>query len=223
MYISPSTSASISAGRRVEVRRHPRRALHAEPRVGRLRAVVTGAYGDARESSTWATSCGCTPSISKEIAPPRAAASSGPSTVSPARSPGPRARTPVRACSWAWMFVHADVAEVVDGRAQADGLDDRRGAGLELVRDPGVRRPLHRDGLDHLAAAEERRQLVEQLATAPEHADAGRADHLVAGEGQQVGAARDHVDRQLRHGLGGVDDDDRRRPRGPGGRSRRPG
>jgi len=56
--------------------------------------------------------------------------------------------------------VQPEVTEVVHGRAQSDCLDDRRRAGLEPVRDPRVRRALHPDGLDHLAAAEEGRQLL---------------------------------------------------------------
>ena len=42
---------------------------------------------------------------------------------------------------------------------------------------------------------------AEQLAPAPQHADAGRAAHLVAGEGDEVHVEVDHVDRQVRHRL----------------------
>ena len=43
---------------------------------------------------------------------------------------------------------------------------------------------------------------------APEHADAGGAAHLVAGEGDEVGAQAGDVGGQVGHVLAGVDDDD---------------
>ena len=44
----------------------------------------------------------------------------------------------------------------------------------------------------------------EQLAAAVQHADAGRAEHLVAGEHREVDAQRAEVDRRVRHRLAGV-------------------
>ncbi len=105
--------------------------------------------------------------------------------------------------------LHADAGQVVDGRAQPDRLGDRRGAGLELVRRRGVGGRAHGDGLDHLAAAEERREVLQQLLAAPEHADAGRRQHLVAGEGDEVGLQRLDVQHHVRRGLRGVDHDQR--------------
>ena len=102
------------------------------------------------------------------------------------------------------MRVQADLAQVVDGRAQAGRLRDRHRARLELVRRRRERRALHPDGLDHLAAAEERRHLLQQFPAPPEHADAGRAAHLVPGEAEEVGAERGDVHRHVRHRLGGV-------------------
>src|SRR3954447_7112111 len=52
--------------------------------------------------------------------------------------------------------VHAELGEVVDRGAEADGLGDHRGARLELVRQHGPGRAGHRDLVDYLAAAEER-------------------------------------------------------------------
>ena len=49
--------------------------------------------------------------------------------------------------------------------------------------------------LDHLAAAEERRHRGQVLAPRPQRAGAGRAAHLVAGEGVEVAADRGDVDR----------------------------
>jgi hypothetical protein len=57
--------------------------------------------------------------------------------------------------------------------------------------------------------AEERRQRLEQLLTAPQHTDARRAAHLVAGERDQVGAQGLHVQGHVRRSLRGVDDDQR--------------
>ena len=70
----------------------------------------------------------------------------------------------------------------VDGRAQADRLDDRRRAGLETVRRRIVGDPVAGHRFDHLAPALEGRQGLQLGALAIEHADAGRAVELVAGE-----------------------------------------
>ena len=51
------------------------------------------------------------------------------------------------------------------------------------------------DFLDHLAATEERRHRLQVLAPRPQRAGAGRAAHLVAGEGIEVAADRRDVDR----------------------------
>ena len=101
--------------------------------------------------------------------------------------------------------VHAERGHVPDRSAQPDGLRDRRGAGLEAVRGRGVGRPGHPDDLDHLAATEERRQGLEEVVTAPEHADARRAADLVTGERQHVAAQVGHRGRQLRDALRPVD------------------
>src|SRR5215469_5756402 len=78
--------------------------------------------------------------------------------------------------------VRPHLGEVVDRRAKADRLRDRHRAGLELVRRRRERRPVHPDALDHLAATEERRHLLEQGAPRPQHADPGGTAHLVTGE-----------------------------------------
>src|SRR5690606_16709493 len=71
-------------------------------------------------------------------------------------------------------FIPADLHHVVERRAEPDRLDDRRRAGLELVRQLAIRDAVHRDALAHRPAAEERRQSLEQRLAAPKHADAGR-------------------------------------------------
>ncbi len=55
---------------------------------------------------------------------------------------------------------------------------------------------LEGDGEDHVAAALPRRHGREQLLAAVEHADAGGAVDLVAGEGVEVAVQRLHVDRR---------------------------
>ena len=78
--------------------------------------------------------------------------------------------------------------QVIDRRAEPDRGHDRRRAGFELGRQLGRREAVAPDAADHAAAAEERRHGVEQFLAAVEDADAGRAEHLVAAEGEEVGA-----------------------------------
>ena len=77
--------------------------------------------------------------------------------------------------------------------------------------------------VDHVAAAEERRHRVEDLHPAPQHADAGRAAHLVAGERDEVGAPRLHVGDVVRDVLAGVDDGEGAGVVGPVAELLRPG
>ena len=62
---------------------------------------------------------------------------------------------------------------------------------------------------DHVAAAHERRHRVEDRLAAPQDARAGRGEHLVPAEHVEVAADRRHVDRDVRHRLGAVDEDQR--------------
>ena len=106
-------------------------------------------------------------------------------------------------------FVEADRVEVIDRGAERDGGGDRRRAGFEFGRQLGGREAVGPDAVDHAAAAEERRHRVEQFFAAVEHADAGGAEHLVAAEGEEVGAELADVRREVRHALGGVDEHER--------------
>ena len=99
---------------------------------------------------------------------------------------------------------HAEGGHVVDRRAESDRLDDRLGAGLELPRHVVRGEAVEAHVADHLAAAEERRHLLEQLPAGPERADPGRAAHLVRGERGEVGVPRAHVGDDVRHVLAGV-------------------
>src|SRR5437899_1816278 len=59
---------------------------------------------------------------------------------------------------------HAEIGQVVEGRAESDRLGDRRRTGFVLVRQGRVGRTGHGDLVDHLAAAKERWQRLEQVA-----------------------------------------------------------
>ena len=104
--------------------------------------------------------------------------------------------------------VHPQGLEVPDGGVQPDSFGDRRGPGLELPGKIVRREAVQAHVADHLAAAEERRHRLEELLTAPQHADARRPEHLVAREGEEVDTERADVDAAVGDELGGVDDDD---------------
>ena len=79
-----------------------------------------------RESRTCATSCGWTPASSNEIAPPRAAASSGPRTVTPgtvARPSSAYARFGVQSSSRMSSYLYTNPAEI---DAFVEGLEYTR-------------------------------------------------------------------------------------------------
>ena len=97
--------------------------------------------------------------------------------------------------------VEADRLEVGDGGTEPDGLADGGSAGLELPRDVVDSEAVQPDIADHLAAAEERRHRLEQLLACPQDADAGRAEHLVAGEGEEVDTEAAHVEGPVRDEL----------------------
>ncbi|MBV6464816.1 MAG: hypothetical protein PGMFKBFP_00081 [Anaerolineales bacterium] len=101
-------------------------------------------------------------------------------------------------------FVHADRGQVVHGRAETDCLGNGGSPRLEFVRDRIRAEGAQLHFLDHVAAAEEGRHGFEQFGPAVQRADAGRAAHLVRGEGDEVRAEGLGVDREMRGGLGRV-------------------
>ena len=105
--------------------------------------------------------------------------------------------------------VHPELREVLRRHAQPDRVGDRRRPRLELPRDVVPLGSAEVDLADHLAAGEERRHRLEQLAPGPQRAGAHRGQHLVAAERVEVGAELLDVDRHVRHGLGAVDQDQR--------------
>ena len=102
---------------------------------------------------------------------------------------------------------HAQRVDIVDRRAEADGVGDIAGAGLETFRRPLKHGLFEGDVGDHVAAALPGRGLGQNRVTAIDRADAGRPEHLVARKHEEVAADRLHVHRHVRHRLRAVDDD----------------
>ena len=115
-------------------------------------------------STSSATSCGWMPSIVNDASPPRRSASGGPTTRSPGTSASALEHVRGQRALVRAHALHAELRQVVDGRAQADRLGDRRRAGLELVRQLVPADRLEVDRGDHVAAGQERLHLLEQLA-----------------------------------------------------------
>ena len=103
--------------------------------------------------------------------------------------------------------IQADLVEVVDGGAEADGGDDRRSAGLEFCREVGRFEAVERDAADHASAAQEGRHRFQQFAPPVENANAGGPHHFMPAEGEEIGVQGLHVDLQMRHALGPIDED----------------
>ena len=139
------------------------------------------------------------PSKRNEMIPPRCSMSRRAvdrEAVAEAVVAARRARTAVSCRSCSRTASMPSAFEVVDRRRRARW--PRRSAcvpGLELPRHLVGDVAVLADVEDHLAAAEERRHRLEQLGAGPEAADAARAEHLVAGEPDEVGVPRLHVDR----------------------------
>ena len=106
-------------------------------------------------------------------------------------------------------LVHADGLQVVDGRPEPDRVDVRRRAGLELPGQLVPGRKIDRDAGDHVAAVQERPHLLQDRGAAPHDTGAGRGEHLVAAECQEIAVEIADVDRGVRDRLGPVDDDER--------------
>ena len=105
--------------------------------------------------------------------------------------------------------VHAERRQVVRRDAEPDRVADGRRARLELPGDVVEVAPPEVDLADHLAAGQEGRHRLEQLASCPQRARAHRPEHLVTRERVEIGAEGLDVDRDVRHGLGPVDQDER--------------
>ena len=100
---------------------------------------------------------------------------------------------------------HADPLEIIDRRAKPDRIGDGAGAGLEFLRRVLEHVFSKVTSLIMLPPPCHGGMASSILGLAVEHADAGRAEHLVAGEHVEIGVERLHVDRHVAHGLGAVD------------------
>ena len=105
--------------------------------------------------------------------------------------------------------LEADVGQVIDRRSESDRVDVRTRPGLELPRQLVPLGHRDRHAADHVAAVEEWPHLLEKSRPSPHRTRPGRREHLVAAEHQEIRAKSLHVDRGMRHGLRGVDDDRR--------------
>ena len=77
---------------------------------------------------------------------------------------------------------------MVDGDTEPNCFGDRGSARLELPGDVVSGEPVEAYVADHLASGQERRHRFEQLALGPKRANPGWPQHLVTGEGHEVGA-----------------------------------
>ena len=203
------TRASVSARivdlvmRRVDREAGARGAVQTEPVHQRLGAVMAGAHRDALAIQQRRHVVRMRP-IQRERH--HAAAILRPAQdVHALDRVEPRQRVIDQRCLMRGDRVVADRLHVIDRRLQSDAFQDRRRARLELVRHLGPGGTLVRHRRDHLAAAEERRHRVEQLATSPQHADARRAIQLVPGEGVEIAVQRLHIDPPMHHRLRAVE------------------
>ena len=163
-------------------RRHAEHAASAAARSGGRRGSQT-----ASRSQISAMSCGWMPSSAKRDDAAAVVGVGRPEDRSGRRPPRSRSSAyAVSSRSWARTASMPSVVEVVDRRAEA--RPPRRSPACRPRTSPAAAprssaRPRPRVIID--AAAEEGRHLLEQLAARPQHADPGRAEHLVAGEARR--------------------------------------
>ncbi len=105
--------------------------------------------------------------------------------------------------------VERQFLDPIDRGLQPDRADDVRSAGFEPHRRIEIRGLLERDLLDHRAAALPRRQALEQAGAAPQAADPGWPVELVRRISVEVAADGGDSDRQSRHRLAAVEQQQR--------------
>lgn len=106
-------------------------------------------------------------------------------------------------------FREANAVYIVDRRMKPHRTSGIDRTGLELMEKFGIRCTLTGDGLDHLAAGEERLHVVQEFFTAVENADShGAVDFVagdfVAGESKEIRVQRLHVHRNVGRALSAV-------------------
>src|SRR3990172_9176171 len=193
----------------VHVEAGPRRTRDAQAAHERLRAVVAGAHGHAVAVQDGADVMRVQVGVvhgddTAAVVSVRRPVDDQPLKLAQA------AQGVLRDLGFVGAYVlHPEVVEVVDGGAEGDHVGDVGSARFELPGDVVPGGALLGHPLDHLAAGEERLHPLQQLAAAVEDTDARGAEHLVAGEGEEVAVHRLDVHRHVGHALGAVHQHDR--------------
>ena len=99
---------------------------------------------------------------------------------------------------------NAQMAHVVEGGPQSDGIGHVGCSGFETCWRHIILRALYRHVLDHIATTLPGLHLVEYVLAAIHHADAVGAIDLMAGEDEEVGAELLHIDRRVGYRLRSV-------------------
>ncbi len=102
---------------------------------------------------------------------------------------------------------HPDFGEVLESCTKANSVGDASGTSFELVRNSVVNCAFKRYVRNHVAAAMVRSCRFEQFLLAIDNADAGRSEHLVSREHEEVCVEGCNVYRDVSDGLSAVNED----------------
>jgi hypothetical protein len=102
--------------------------------------------------------------------------------------------------SYAWIRAIPSL-QIVDRRAHADRLTDRRRAGLELVLQIRQGAGVHKHVLDHLVAAQERRHRLEDFLPRPQKAHSDESAQLERRAHQEIAARKQSIMKMRRNSL----------------------
>ena len=194
-------------GERVEVEARSGRGCHAEVIHDRLGAVVAGAHGDALAVEDLSDVVGMD-TLDLEGDDPATPLGGWPEDPDVRQLGQPRKRVLGQLPLVPLDRVEPDRVQVVDRLTETVGLRDRRRPGLELGGRSAhvVFSAVTLRIIDPPSSNGDIRS--EEILAAPEDADPGRREHLVAGEGEDVAAELLDVDRAIRNGLTRIDDHD---------------
>src|SRR5258708_16941589 len=101
--------------------------------------------------------------------------------------------------------LQANRVQIVDCNAEANCLSNGGCPGLESLRNIGIQSAFQRHVANHAAATLERRKFFKHLALTIQHADPGRAKHLVTGKRHEIRANCLNVEREMWSALDRVD------------------
>ena len=99
----------------------------------------------------------------------------------------------------------ANAIEIIDGRAQANGIGNVAGACFKALRRRLVEGLLEGDILNHVAAALPGRHRVQDLGLSINNANSCRREDLVAGKNVEVAIDGLHIDAHVRDRLCAID------------------